>query len=229
MNYDIILMDADDTLFDFEKAEEFAFRRAMQEFRLPYSEDHRQLYRKINQNLWEALERGETTQNDLKVDRFCQLFEQLGYMVDCQGFNHHFLNALSDGYFTFDGAAELCKTLYEKGCKLYIATNGIGTTQRKRLAYSDICSYIADIFISEELGYHKPRGEFFDALFEKLDITDRSRAILLGDSLTSDMQGGKNAGIKTCWYNPKYKPYSSQELCDNEIHSLTEFIPIITG
>ncbi|WP_312642692.1 YjjG family noncanonical pyrimidine nucleotidase [Hydrogenoanaerobacterium sp.] len=229
MNYDIILMDADETLFDFEQAEAHAFRHAMEEFHLPYHEEDRLLYRTVNQSLWDALERGETTQDALKVERFRLLFEQLGFTVDCEAFNHTFLNALSDGYFTIDGAAQLCKTLHEAGCKLYIATNGIGTTQRKRLAHSDIHSYISDLFISEELGFHKPRAEFFDALFAKLEITDRSRAILLGDSLTSDMQGGKNAGISTCWFNPRRTPCPKPQLCDSEIHTLTQFIAIVTG
>lgn len=228
-SFDIILLDADDTLFDFEKAEAGALRRSLEEFRLPYSEETHRLYHRINQSLWAALERGETTQSALKTERFRLLFEALGVTADYTAFNQFYALALGDGHFTFAGAAELCKALCGAGCVLYLATNGIAATQRRRLEHADVRPYIRDIFISEELGFHKPDTRFFDALFARLGITDRSRSILLGDSLTSDMRGGHSAGIATCWLNLRHTPCAAPELCDYQIENLCEFLPIVRG
>lgn len=227
--YDIILMDADGTLLDFGRAEAQAFQRTMAHYGLDGSRENHLLYHVINEGLWKKLERGETDQESLKTERFRLLFERMGVTADCEAFAHDFLGALGDGGFIIDGADELCKTLHTMGCKLYIATNGVAATQRSRLSLSGLEPYIDELFISEELGCHKPDPQYFNQLFARLGNPPRSSAILLGDSLSSDMKGGKNAGISTCWFNPYHLENPDPALCGSEIQSLDEFAAIVLG
>ena len=222
MRYDILLLDADGTLLDFEVAESGAFSSTMQRHGFARTPGDYDMYRAINKGLWEALERGETTQQRLKVERFARLFARLGYRADCEGFHRDYMDALSEGHALMPGALALCAALARRG-RLYIATNGVAATQRRRLAACGLAEYITDVFISEELGAHKPDAAFFDALFARLGYPERERAVILGDSLSSDMQGGRNAGIATCWYNPQGLPCERPALCDGQITALEEF------
>lgn len=226
--YDIILLDADQTLFDFHLAERGAFLSAMGRLGLP-GEELLPRYVEINEGLWRALERGEITQETLKIERFRLLFAELGVSHDPAACSRVYLNALGDGCYLLPGAQALCEALAAAGRRLYIATNGIGAVQRRRLACSAICAYIDDIFISEELGSHKPEPDYFDKLFARLGDPDRGRAILLGDSIASDMRGGRAAGIATCWLNPAGLPCPEPALCDYEIRALEGFLPIALG
>lgn len=229
MHYDIILLDADGTLLDFGRAETQAFERTMAQFGLDSSSDTHLLYHVINEGLWKKLETGEMNQKLLKTERFRLLFERMNVFADCEAVSRVFLHALGDGGFTLPGAEELCKTLHNAGCKLYIATNGVAETQHRRLALSGLEPYLSGLYISEEMGAHKPHAAYFDQLFADIGNPHRSRAIILGDSLSSDMRGGKNAGIATCWFNPYHMENVKPELCDTEIDVLGAFIPLVLG
>ncbi|MEM1484767.1 YjjG family noncanonical pyrimidine nucleotidase [Oscillospiraceae bacterium PP1C4] len=226
MSYPIVLFDADETLFDFSRAERMALENTCKAYGIPCGEAVVLRYHEINQNLWKRFESGGITQACLRQERFETLFAQLGVSADCELFNHDFTTQLSKGSFLIDGALELCKALYNE-CAMHIVTNGTSNTQISRLEHSALRPYIQSMFISEEIGFAKPCAEFFDYVFNHLGITDRSQAILLGDSLTADMQGGKNAGIATCWFAPD--DAVGNGCCDYRISKLSDFIPIAVG
>lgn len=227
--YNTILLDADGTLLDFGRAETQAFERSMAQFGLDGGSDTHLLYHVINEGLWKKLETGEMNQELLKTERFRLLFERMNVFADYEAVGRAFLYALGDGGFPLPGAEELCKTLYSAGCKLYVATNGVAETQHRRLALSGLEPYLSGLYISEEMGAHKPHAAYFDKLFADIGSPDRSRAIILGDSLSSDMRGGKNAGIATCWFNPYHMENGQPDLCDHEIDVLGAFIPLVLG
>lgn len=222
--YDAILFDADETLFNYEKAAKCALLSTLSAYQIDFPRNVCERYQHWNNLVWRCFERGEIQKSELQTERFRKLFEELSIHADPAGFNESYLLALAERGDELPGAVELCQALFPY-CPLYIVTNGFTFTQERRLARSLLRPYIKKMYISEQLGFQKPRKEYFDAVLTDISLTDRSRVILLGDSLTSDMQGGINAGIPTCWYNP-----FGQEATlpiDYEIHSLEEFFPLV--
>lgn len=220
--YNFYLFDADNTLFDFNKAEEHALSASFESYGLAYSPGVLQAYRDINAVLWPALERGEITLAFLKTERYRRLFDQFGIGEDPSIFNKTYLYNLGQGCFPNAGAVALCKALYNAGKKIYIATNGIRSVQNQRVKGSEIAPYISDIFISEQLGYNKPSPQFFNMAFVKVPDLKRSETLMIGDSLGADIQGGINAGIDTAWYNPQGLPNTHNITPTYEIKSLRE-------
>lgn len=224
--YDIVLLDADETVFDFIKSEAYSIEKTLETFSLPFSQEILSRYSAINLSLWKALERGEVTRERLKTLRFEMLFDEMGVTgVDTKLVNLTYLNNLSMCGFLLDGAYDFVKKLSEY-CKIYIATNGLTIAQRGRLSRSEIKDYVNGIFISEEIGFSKPDKEYFEHIFSELNIEDKSRIIILGDSQTSDMQGGTNGGIDTCLYNPNNGEFNPK-LCKFVINSYDEFFDIL--
>ena len=204
--YDHILLDADNTLFDFDLAEHEALKRAMTERGYDFTPEAEQLYLTFNRELWAAFDRGEVTQKWLTVERFRRLDTALGGRNNPEEFNRDYLTYLGQSSILLPGALELCKDLYEAGCTLSIATNGVARVQHARMDTSPIRPYISHLFISEELGSQKPLPGFFDPMLERLKIADKSRCLMVGDNLRSDVLGGLNAGLPSVWYNPHKKP-----------------------
>jgi 2-haloacid dehalogenase len=225
--YNLVLLDADDTLFDFSIAESGALRFAAQQNHLPFTEELLYDYRTVNQALWRRLERGEVRHGELQRRRFAELFAKRGIHLNPERFNLDYLEGLSRGSTLIDGALELCRALASV-CRLCIVTNGLQRVQRRRLENSPLLPYISALFISEEIGWQKPRPEFFNEVFRRLGDPDRNRAILLGDSLSSDMAGGAAAGVATCWYSPQGELPPGVRV-DYRIHRLCEFYPIVMG
>jgi 2-haloacid dehalogenase len=201
--YRIFLFDADETLFDYKKAERTALEAAFAKFCLPFTEQTRRDYREINNGFWKAFERSEVTKEELQRLRFSQLFEKYGVTCDPDAFNREYLNGLSRGTDLLDGAVSLCRYLFEQGKKLYLITNGISDVQKRRMAHSEIGDYFSGLFISEEIGYAKPHPGYFAAVWSALGNCPKEEILIIGDSLTSDIKGGENAGIDTCWMNPE--------------------------
>lgn len=219
--YTTILFDADGTLFDFDKAETFALSAALNELSLPYSETILQTYKQINASLWLLLEQGKTTQNQLRTKRFELLHKQFGFEGDPSLTCDKFVEHLSRGVFFLDGAQDILEYLH-KTYTLYLVTNGITQVQESRYALSGLSRFFKAMFISESLGVSKPNKKYFDVVFKRAGITDPSSVLIVGDSLSSDIAGGNNAGIDTCWYNPSGKPNDTDAVCDLQIAHLSE-------
>lgn len=204
--YDTVLLDADMTLFDFERSERDALRRVMVQRGYPFTPEDEALYRKINAALWDAFARGEIDQDFLGVERFAAFMRVAGGDHDPRRFNQDYLNAIGETDYLLDGALDFCRQLSAMGLTLALATNGMPTAQRGRYERTGLDQFIPHVFISMELGVQKPMPAFFDRVCQALSITDRSRVVMVGDGLNTDVLGGNRAGIDTIWYNPRQAP-----------------------
>lgn len=203
--YTTILFDADDTLFDFKRAEHEAVKDVLALVGLPYTDEIISKYSEINKGYWKMLERGEITKKDLFVARWKSFLDFYGLTdADAKMIANHYLTMLSQKCYLLDGAEELCEKLCGK-FRLFIVTNGYAVVQHGRFDKSPIRKYFEDMFISEEMGAEKPTKAYFDAVFSRIPDFDPEKSVIIGDSLSSDIKGGINAGIDTCWYNPEGK------------------------
>lgn len=226
MKYEVILFDADDTLFDYARAESQALHNAFHYFGMPTgADDYSASYKEINRALWRDLELGLITSQKLRVERFQRLFSAHKLILNAHEFSAAYLRFLGEGTFLMQGAAELCGELAH--CRLAIITNGIKDVQTSRIQGSLLCNTFEQIIISEEAGCQKPERGIFDYAFTKLGITDKSQVLIVGDSLSSDIQGGVNYGIDTCWFNPLGKPNESGIQPKYEISNLSELLDIV--
>ncbi len=216
-----VLLDSDDTILDFQKAEHEALKRTLSSIDIEPTEENISLYSGINKLHWEMLERGELTRAQVLTRRFDRFFEALGISGDSAATQQRYNSELSKGHYFIPGAVELLETLYGK-YKLYMVTNGNESVQVPRLASAGIEHFFEEIFISQRIGYDKPRIEFFDSCFAKMPSFDKDEMIIIGDSLTSDIQGGINAGIHTCWFNPRGKQGREDIVPEYEVRSLEE-------
>lgn len=225
-NFTTVLFDADNTLLDFNKDEHQALVKALEYYNVPATKENTEIYSEINQGLWKQLERGEITKPELKKNRFRLFFEAIGFecMEDPFVVNEHYLRLLGEGGNTLDKAVDTVRTLKEKGIELHIVTNGIALTQAKRLERSGLLDYIDEIFVSETIGFQKPRKEYFDFVLEKISEKDKSKILLVGDSLTSDIRGAMNAKIPCCWLNPSKVKASEDYEIDFEISEISEVL-----
>ncbi len=193
--YSLLLSDADNTLFDFYAAEEAALRDALSFCGLPFSEETARLYSRINEALWKAYERREVTQEELRILRFQRLlshFPEASHTAEEVG--NCFTGRLGQYAFLLPGALEFVKTVH-KAMPIVLVTNGIASVQRSRLQKSEIAPYIAEAVISGEIGSSKPDPQMIHVAMEKMNVTDKSSVILLGDSLTADIEAARRAGI----------------------------------
>lgn len=133
------------------------------------------------------------------------MFAEFNLAINIDEFSERYLKYLGEGSFLIDGALELCNYLLKKNYRIVIITNGIKEVQLKRIQRSELKNFIETIIVSEDAGYQKPNSEIFEYAFKKINFKDRERSIIIGDSLTSDIQGGINFGIDTCWFNPSGK------------------------
>lgn len=199
-----VLLDLDDTILDFHQAEANAVAKTLAQLGIEPKESTVRRYSEINAGRWELLEQGLITREEVLTSRFEMLFGELGVEGSGTQAQKIYEGLLSQGHWFMPGAEKLLGELYGK-YPLYIVSNGNLSVQDGRIASAGIARYFEEIFISQRIGFDKPRKEFFDACFAKIPGFDRERAIIVGDSLTSDIRGGLNAGIKTCWYNPRGK------------------------
>ncbi len=200
--YKLILLDADRTVLDFDKAEEDSIRKGLEEKGLNL--DFNQVindYRTINMELWHAYEKGEFDKKKIASERYRRLFHKYGLDLDPIEFGKIYLDNLSQCGYVLDGAVDLCKYLYNK-YKVVILTNGIKSVQDSRMEASPIKDYVHDIVISDEVGVPKPHREIYEFTLNKVGNYDKNEILMIGDSLSSDIKGGQNFGIDTCWYNP---------------------------
>ena len=224
----VILWDIDGTLLDFHKAESAAIRTLFERFQLGVCTDEMLAdYSAINKVYWQRLERGEMTKPEILVSRFREFFGKYGLNVDCAAdFNDAYQLALGDTVCFFPGALETVTAL--KGKVLQCATtNGTAIAQHKKLAASGLDQLLDEIFISDEVGFEKPSTDFFDAVWAKIGKFDPNEVMIVGDSLTSDIRGGNNAGIRTCWFNPAGAPLPQDLRIDYDVRSISEVLEIL--
>ncbi len=204
--YTTLLFDADETLLNFDKDETDALSKILDECGIAKTAENISAYKEINLGLWKALERGEIDKPGLKKVRFKMFFDKIGYIPAEEPFiiNERYLSYLGEGGNLLDGAKELITELHQTGYDLYIVTNGIEKTQKKRLTKAGILPYFSELFVSEAIGHQKPKKEYFDYVLAHIKEKDIGRVLLIGDSLTSDIKGALNAGIPCAWlkHNP---------------------------
>lgn len=216
-----LLFDLDETIFDFKQAEAAAVKKTLGQLSLPATDEVAQRYSVINKSQWERLERGEITREQVLVGRFGMLFEELEVSADPARAREIYEGYLSQGHYFVPGAEELLEELYGR-YQMYLVSNGTAKVQEGRLKSAGISRYFQEIFISQEVGYNKPDVRFFEYCFGRIPGFRREEAMMIGDSLTSDMQGGRNGGIATCWFNPEGKPCTMEWQPDYEIRALAQ-------
>ena len=197
-----VLFDLDDTLFDFHKAEKIALTKTLVHFGIDPTEETLALYSTINAAHWKRLELGEISREEVKVGRYRELFKTIGVECDPVKATAYYESMLAIGHYFMPGAPELLEELYGK-YRLYIVSNGTAKVQEGRIESSGIAKYMDGIFISQVLGANKPDKQFFDICFAEIPDFSLSETVIIGDSLSSDIKGGINAGIITVWFNPK--------------------------
>ena len=208
MRYPILFFDADNTLFDFDAAQSIAFEQAMRQVTGDFEPQFLSVYERINKQYWQAFERGEVTQTQLKEQRFQSLFEEVEATGDPGEMNSVYMLKLSQCTLLLDGALELIEQLAGHH-RMLLITNGLKNVQRPRFSASPITQHFEDIVISDELGIAKPHAGIFDESFARMGNPPKSDVLIIGDSLSSDMQGGIDYGIDTCWFNPHGKTNTS--------------------
>lgn len=224
---DTLLFDLDNTLFDFDKAEANALTKALSDVGMTVTGEILSRYNKINLAQWKLLEQGRMTREEVKISRFKLLFQEFDIKVSPQEVAKHYQTYLGQGHYFIEGAEEVLEELSKK-YRIYLVTNGTLSVQRGRLKSSGIEKYLQDVFISEEIGYNKPSKEYFEKCFSKIPDFKKENTVIIGDSLSSDIQGGINAGIKTIWFrrsqdlteDPQPKP-------DYEIKSLKSLLEML--
>lgn len=224
--YDFVLLDADNTLFDFDRSEHEALRLALEAFSIPCPPETEALYVSINSSLWAMLDRGVATREWLVVERFARLTAALGVEADPAALNRTYLDRLGEQAFLLPGAEEVCRTLGEH-CTLAILTNGVARAQRGRFDRSPLKELIPHLFISEEVGASKPSPAFFRPVLDALGVADPSRALMVGDNLTSDIGGAAAMGLDTAWYNPRRLPNPGPVAPTWELTRLEELPPLV--
>ena len=219
---EFLLLDLDDTILDFHKAERIALSKTIRSFGAEPTQTLLSRYHEINKWHWEQLELGVLTRDQVLVGRFAQLFQELRMQVDAAACMKQYEHSLSIGHYFLPGAEEAVKRLHEK-YRLFLVSNGTATVQHSRLTSAGLYPYFEQVFISQEIGFNKPDKAFFDSCFARIPGFAPEKALMVGDSLTSDIKGGINAGVKTVWVNPTHKPcgdvrpdYEIEGLCQLE-------------
>ena len=217
---EFLFLDLDDTILDFHKAERIALSKTIRDFGVEPTEDVLTLYHGINKWHWEQLELGTMTRDEVLVNRFGVLFGRLGKEVDATACARAYEKNLSIGHYFLPGAEEAVDALSRK-YRLFLASNGTASVQKGRMTSANLYRFFETVFVSQEIGYNKPSLDYFNACFATIADFDKEKAIMVGDSLSSDIKGGINAGIKTVWVNPDHKDCGDIKP-DYEIEALSQ-------
>lgn len=220
-----VLFDLDDTLLDFHKAERIALIKTLLHFGIEPKEETLARYSELNLAQWKLLEKGAITREEVKIRRYRLLFAELGVSCSPQAATAFYEQQLGIGHYFINGAEELLKAIYPH-YRLYLASNGTAQVQRSRIKSAGIGKYFSAIFISQEIGPPKPSAAFFKNCFAQIPDFRKEETVIVGDSLTSDIAGGQNAGIITVWLNPGHMP-CAEIVPDYEISALSALPPLL--
>jgi 2-haloacid dehalogenase len=225
--YQTLLFDVDDTLLDFGAAERLALRLLFEEQNFPLTNEIEARYKKINQGLWKAYEEGKLDRDEVVNTRFSILFKEYGQQINGALLEQHYRSFLEQGSELVHGAFELVTDLQNQ-YDLYIVTNGVSKTQDKRLRASGLHPIFKEIIVSEDTGFQKPMKEFFDYVFERIPNFKVEQGLIIGDSLNADIKGGQQAGLDTCWFNPKMKPNETEIVPTYQIQKLDDLYQVLS-
>ena len=227
LKYKFLLFDLDHTLLDFDAAEDIALSQLLKEEGVEDIQAYKDYYVPMNKALWKDLEQKKITKSELINTRFAKLFAHFGIEKDGSYLVERYQFFLSKQGQTFSGVEDLLKKLISKGYELYAATNGITYIQTGRLEQSGIAPFFKEIFISEQLHTQKPDAEFYEKIGARIPNFDKNQTLMIGDSLSADIQGGNNAGIDTIWYNPHHLENKTQAQPTYEVDSYQALLEIL--
>ena len=227
LKYKFLLFDLDHTLLDFDAAEDIALSQLLKEEGVEDIQAYKDYYVPMNKALWKDLEQKKITKSELINTRFAKLFAHFGIEKDGSYLAERYQFFLSKQGQTFSGVEDLLKKLISKGYELYAATNGITYIQTGRLEQSGIAPFFKEIFISEQLHTQKPDAEFYEKIGARIPNFDKNQTLMIGDSLSADIQGGNNAGIDTIWYNPHHLENKTQAQPTYEVDSYQALLEIL--
>lgn len=227
MSYIFLLFDLDHTLLDFDAAEDVALSHLLKEEGVEDIQAYKGYYVPMNKALWKDLEEKKITKQELVNTRFAKLFAHFGIEKDGAYLAERYQFFLSKQGQIFPGVEDLLKKLIHQGYELYAATNGITAIQTGRLAQSGIAPFFKEIFISEQLHTQKPDAAFYEKIGARISNFDKKNALMIGDSLSADIQGGNNAGIDTVWYNPHHLENKTQAQPTYEVDSYQALLEIL--
>ncbi|CAM3142551.1 YjjG family noncanonical pyrimidine nucleotidase [Sporolactobacillus spathodeae] len=225
--YKALFFDVDDTLLDFHAAEEGALHLLFDEQGIPLTADIHAQYQSYNRTIWQKIETGAADRQTLLSNRFAGFFNAFGLSVDGPALEGRYQQLLSESHQLIDGAWNVLTAL-KKSYPLYIVTNGVSKTQYRRLRDSRLDTLFEAIFVSEDAGAQKPSAEFFNYVFDQLDPIQPERGLIIGDSLSSDIRGGINSGMDTCWFNPNHQAQNAVITPSYEIDQLRDLLPILS-
>ncbi|MEI6289904.1 MAG: YjjG family noncanonical pyrimidine nucleotidase [Chloroflexota bacterium] len=223
--YKWLLFDVDDTLFDFEKTESNALIWTLKDFEIEFNTSYPPLYAKYNQQVWQEFERGELSALALREKRFRLFFDALSLDIDISAVSRQYLANLARGTDLIEGALEVINYCTAEKIRVALVTNGLAEVQLPRLKNSKLNNCFEKIFISEQMGFAKPSIEFFEQVFSNISQPSRSDVMIIGDSISSDIKGGIDFGIDTCWFNQKGS--KSDLPMTYSISKLIELLPIL--
>lgn len=227
----VLLFDIDNTLLDFDRAEYDALGQIFDRYHIVDTVENRAIYSRENKALWRKHEAGEISRAELLGTRFKQAFQAMGVLETYNpvSVDEEYQTYLSASHELMSHASELLTALSARQQEMYVVSNGTSRVSRPRIFESGIATYFQEIFISEEVGSHKPSRAFFDYVFSHIEKAEEKEFAIIGDSLTTDILGGQNAGIKTIWYNPKHLEITGNTQPDIEIADLLELPALFQG
>lgn len=224
MKYTTLLFDLDDTLLDFGKTESFAMERLFADYGIAPTQENKRIYVELNKAKWRALEKKEITREELFKTRFTEFFALMNIDADGIKANSEFISYVSQGSYLIDGALETCRILHEN-YRIFIITNGSKKAQHGRLTGSPLMEYIDGVFISEEIGFVKPEKGYFEYVLNSIEEKDKSRILVIGDSLDSDIAGALNSGLDCCWLNNSSE--HKENYANYEIFNIMQVLEIL--
>lgn len=228
MNYNWVLLDADNTIWDFDASEKFALAQALEDIGGHFTDGVLDTYHGINKQCWRDYEDGKMTKDKLRTIRFERFLHEMNMDSDPVAFSKAYLGYLGSTNYMVDGANDLLDTLASK-VKMAMVTNGLTDVQRPRIEHTKVAPYFEAIVISDEIGHYKPQASFFEYTFDQINQPNKNGVLMVGDNLNSDIKGGRDYGLDTCWFNPHAKAGDETIKPTFTIQRLEELATLVLG